>query len=109
MTGGKDDSLTSGHMRPEQALHDLTLALIYLTRLTDSKSDFFSAQDFQAWKNYNWATIDELDKEGLVSSRHGNKSLWLTADGVAKAREILSALNVDDWKPEDVNGPAAHH
>jgi len=85
-----------------QALHDLTLALIYLTRFTDSKSDFFNITDFRAWKNYNWATIDELDEEGLVSSKHGNKSLWLTEEGVQRAREILKELNIDDWKPEDV-------
>lgn len=89
-------------MTANQALHDLTLALIYLTRMTDNKSDFFSVTDFRAWKNYNWNTIDELDEEGLVSSKHGNKSLWLTADGVKAAREILNDLNIDDWKPEDM-------
>lgn len=89
-------------MTANQALHDLTLALIYLTRFTDNKSNFFQVQDFHAWKNYNWDTIDELDTEGLVSSKHGNKSLWLTEDGVKKAREILAGLGIDDWKPEDV-------
>lgn len=89
-------------MNAEKALHDLTLALIYLTRMSDNKADFFSVQDFQAWKSYNWETVDELDAEGLVSSKHGNKSLWLTSDGVVKAREILKEHNIEDWNPEDV-------
>ena len=44
----------------------------------------------------------KLDEEGLVSSKHGNKSLWLTEDGVKKAREILDRLGIEDWRPEDL-------
>ena len=89
-------------MTAEQALHDLTLTLIYLTRFTDSKSDFFSNTLFQAWKNYDWSTLDELDEEGLVSSNHRSKSLWITEDGVKRAKEIMKRLDIEDWKPEDV-------
>ena len=91
-------------MKPEQAMHDLTLALIYLTRMSEERkgSDLWDIKDFRAWKNYEWDTIDKLDEEGLVSSKHGNKSLWLTEDGVKKAREILDKLGIEDWKPEDL-------
>ena len=91
-------------MTPNEALHDLTLALIYLTRISERQngSDLWDVKPFQAWKNYNWDTVDELDEEGLVSSRHGNKSLWLTEDGVKRAREILEKQGIEDWKPEDL-------
>ena len=91
-------------MKPEQAMHDLTLALIYLSRMSEQRngSDLWDIKDFRAWKNYEWDTIDKLDEEGLVSSKHGNKSLWLTEDGVKKAREILDMLGIEDWKPEDL-------
>lgn len=91
-------------MKPEQAMHDLTLALIYLTRMSEQRngSDLWDIKDFRAWKNYEWDTVDKLDEEGLVSSKHGNKSLWLTEDGVKKAREILDKLGIEDWKPEDL-------
>lgn len=91
-------------MKPEQAMHDLTLALIYLTRMSEERkgSDLWDIKDFRAWKNYEWDTVDKLDEEGLVSSKHGNKSLWLTEDGVKKAREILDRLGIEDWKPEDL-------
>ena len=91
-------------MKPEQAMHDLTLALIYLTRMSEQRngSDLWDIKDFRAWKNYEWDTVDKLDEEGLVSSKHGNKSLWLTEDGVKKAREILDRLGIEDWKPEEL-------
>ncbi len=89
-------------MTPEQALHDLTLTLIYLTRFTESKSTFFSNTSFQAWKNYNWNTLDELNEEGFISSNHRSKSLWITEDGVKKAREIMKKMGIEDWKLEDV-------
>lgn len=91
-------------MKPEQAMHDLTLALIYLTRMSEQRngSDLWDIKDFRAWKNYEWDTVDKLDEEGLVSSKHGNKSLWLTEDGVKKAREILDRLGIEDWRPEDL-------
>ena len=90
-------------MTAEQALHDLTLALIYLTRMSTDKhaKDFWNITDFQAWKGYNWETLDELDREGLISSKPGNKSMWLTAEGVVRAREILANLNIEDWKPKE--------
>ena len=81
-------------MTPEQALHDLTLTLIYLTRFTDS--DFFSNTSFQAWKNYNWNTLDELNEEGLISSNHRSKSLWITEDGVKRAKEIMKKMGIED-------------
>ena len=43
---------------------DQTLTLIYLTRFTDKKADLWKEQDFQAWKNYDWNTIDELGGGG---------------------------------------------
>ena len=42
--------------------------------------------------------MDKLDSEGLVIDKHGNKSLWLTEDGVKRAREILDELGSMDWK-----------
>lgn len=87
-------------MKPETALHDLTLALIYLTRISERQngSDLHDIKPFQAWKNYDWGTLDELDEEGMISSRHGNKSLWLTEEGVKAARQILEGLGIEDWE-----------
>ncbi len=87
-------------MTAKEAVHDLTLALIYLTRfIEDEKRDELrQIRDFRAWKNYDWNTIDKLDEEGLVISKHGNKSLWITEDGVVKARELLERFGISDWE-----------
>ncbi len=91
-------------MSPDKAKHDLTLVLIYLSRMADRKSDFWRDDiNFQAWKNYSWETVDALDEEGLVISKHGNKSLWLTPEGVAKAREVMEKLNISDWTEADIS------
>jgi len=85
---------------PKQALHDLTLALIYLTRFTEGrgkKTDFWEAKEFRAWKSYDWDTLDQLNKEEYIIDHHGNKSLWLTEEGVNKAKEILNNLGIQDW------------
>ena len=89
---------------PKQALHDLTLAMIYLTRFIEGrghKTDFWEAKEFKAWKSYDWDTLDQLNEEGYIIDRHGNKSLWLTEEETAKAREILNALNIRDWEKKD--------
>ena len=81
---------------PEKALHDLTLAMLYLTRFTDSRQKGEENLS-RAWKSYDWDTLDKLSEEGLTIDRHGNKSLYLTEEGIAKAKEILDDLNIRDW------------
>ena len=85
---------------PEQALHDLTLALIYLTRQANTKNpaDFWKVTDFRAWKSYDWDVMDKLDEEELVVNVHRNKSVIITEDGVRKARQILEQYGIEDWK-----------
>jgi len=83
---------------PEQALHDLTLALIYLTKFKESDRRFKSEDTlYRAWKSYDWATLDKLNEEELIIDRHGNKSLYLTEEGEAKAKEILKTLGIRNW------------
>lgn len=82
-------------MDRKQALHDLTLALIYLTRFTDNRNKS-EDQLPRSWKSYDWITLDKLSEEELIIDRHGNKSLYLTEEGIAKAKEILNNLGIQD-------------
>ncbi len=89
---------------PKQAIHDLTLVLIYLTRFIDQRgkrTDFWETKEFKAWKSYDWDTLDQLNEEEYIIDRHDNKSLWLTEEGVNKAKEILSRLGIRDWEKKD--------
>ena len=91
-------------MTSNQALHDLTLVLIYLTRQADRKSDFWRDDiNFMAWKSYSWGTVDDLNDEGLIFTKHRNKSILLTTEGVAAARKVMEELNISDWTEEDIS------
>ena len=86
---------------PDQALHDMTLAMLYLTRFKESGRLIPETQLFRAWKSYDWDTLDKLSEEELTIDRHGNKSLYLTEEGVKKAKEILEKYGISDWEMKD--------
>ena len=68
----------SGKTSPDQALHDMTLAMLYLTRFKESGRFVPETPLFRAWKSYDWDTLDKLSEEEFTIDRHGNKSLYLT-------------------------------
>ncbi len=82
----------------DQALHDMTLAMLYLTRFKEHSRSSSEDQLFRAWKSYDWDTLDKLSEEELIIDRHGNKSLYLTEEGVEKAKEILEKYGISDWE-----------
>jgi hypothetical protein len=48
---------------------------------------------YQAWKGFEWATLDQLHEKGLIDDpKHKNKSLALTDDGVADAAAAFQWL-----------------
>ena len=81
----------------EQAVHDLTLALLYLTRFKEGRGKQ-EDQLFRAWKSYDWDALDKLSEEEFTIDRHGNKGLYLTDEGCARAKEILDCLGIQDWE-----------
>lgn len=83
-------------LSPDEAVHDLTLALLYLNCFTDSRQKGEEVLP-RAWKSYDWDALDKLSEEEYIIDRHGNKSLYLTESGMQKAREILNTLNISDW------------
>ena len=90
----------------DEAVHDLTLALLYLTRFAEDqgKKDLWAIDSFRAWKSYDWNALNKLVEEELIIDRHGNKSLWITEEGVIKAREILNRLGISDWESKKKAG-----
>ena len=86
-------------MKHNEAVENLTLALLYLTRFNDGEK-YHAQFNEMAWKNYDFDTIDLLDEKGLiydVRNRHGRgKYVYLTEAGREKAREILATLGIED-------------
>ena len=80
----------------QEAIDELTLALLYLTRFPDREGSSF---DEIAWKNYDFDAIDRLDKEGLIINpkrRRGGtyKYAYMTQEGRMRARGILSRFGI---------------
>ena len=93
---------TEDMIPPEQALYDMTLAMIYTTSFTDGRMKKYEDPSLlRAWKSYDWDTLDKLSEEELIIDRHGNKSLYLTDEGVAKAKEILEKYGIADWEKQE--------
>lgn len=81
-----------------EAIEDLTLALLYLTRFHDREGKYFNEI---AWKGYDFNVIKKLDESDLIvdpKNRRGGscKYAYLTEKGREKAREILDKLGIED-------------
>ena len=85
---------------PEKALHDLTLAVIYLSRNLDNNqyNKKMGVKSYWSWKTYNFDVLDKLNSEELIIDKHGNKTVYLTDDGVDRAKMILEQLGIVDWE-----------
>ena len=85
---------------PEKALHDLTLAVIYLSRNLDNNpyNKKMEIKSYWSWKNYDWDVLDQLNSEELITDKHGNKTVYLTDEGIDRAREILKQFGIEDWE-----------
>ena len=83
----------------QDAKRELTMMLIYLSRFTEGR--FSSAEDFFAWKGYDFDVLNELDDQDLIrqgSHPSRSKSVYITEDGMEKARQLLRKYGIDDWK-----------
>lgn len=76
-------------MDRDNLLQALTLAMI---RLTSWEEKGFNGPVLRAWKGYDWKTVDQLVEANLIDTEHRWKSVYLTAEGKARADEILSHL-----------------
>ena len=82
----------------QDAIDELTLALLYLTRFHDREGNHF---DELAWKGYDFDAIERLDKADYIIDPKTKKGgsyqyAYLTEKGSARAREILDKLHIAD-------------
>lgn len=76
-------------MSRDDLLHDLTLAMLYLTSWEEKGP---GGPVRRAWKGYDWDVIDRLDSEGLISTCHRAKSAYLSDEACRRAEEIVARL-----------------
>ena len=89
-------------IKPDQAIRDLTIALMYLTRFSEGEK-FSEAKVFYAWKGYDFDVLKEFDDKDLVSLGNNparTKRAYLTKEGMEYAKAVLDKLGIDDWQAE---------
>ena len=77
-------------MDENQQVSDLTLMLIYLTAWEEKVVRDETV--LRSWKGYDWDTLNGLEDKGLISGSRRSKSVYLTDEGVARAKELLATL-----------------
>jgi len=82
----------------DEAVRELSLALLFLNRWRkcEGKKNARKYWPWQAWKNYDFDTLNELEGKDFARSSHRAKSLTLTKTGMAEARRILEKYHIAD-------------
>ena len=70
----------------ENTIKELTLLLIYLTSWQE---EVMSTKIQRSWKGYPFEVLDELKEENYISGSKTAKSVYLTAEGIIKAKELM--------------------
>jgi len=82
---------------PENAIKELTMVLMYLTRFNES--DRFGSKLDISWKGYDFDVIDKLDEEDYIrQGNHRSKSVAITEAGIKLSQSLLNKYNILDWK-----------
>ena len=69
-----------------KAIKELTLLLIYLTSWQEEAG---SVKIQRSWKGYPFEILDELREEGYLTERKTAKSVYLTEEGLDRAKELM--------------------
>lgn len=70
----------------DETIKELTLLLIYLTSW---KEDTNLTKVQRSWKGYPFDALDELNEEGYIDGNKRAKSVYLTEEGLGKAKELM--------------------
>lgn len=88
----------SGKKSYEEAIEELSLMLMYLTRIQDN-NEFCRYREL-SWKGYDFDVLDKLDSKELILQPKGRKGygkyLYLTEAGRRRAQELLQEYGISD-------------
>lgn len=70
----------------DDTINELTLLLLYLTSW---KEDAGFTKVIRSWKGYPFESLDELAEGGFIDGSRGAKSVYLTEEGIQKAKELV--------------------
>jgi ribosomal protein S18 acetylase RimI-like enzyme len=78
----------------QQAIEELSLMLMYLTRFQDNNE--FCRYMETSWRSYDFNALDELEKKDLLYQPKKTKCVYLSEEGKAHARELLDEYQIAD-------------
>lgn len=78
----------------EQAIEELSLMLMYLTRFQDNNE--FCRYREVSWRGYDFEALNELEKKNLIYQPKKSKCVYLSEEGKEQARQLLSAYQIAD-------------
>ena len=81
-----------------QAMKELTLALLFLTRIGDH-AKFSKSKEFYAWRGYDFGVIDRLEQAGYLDQ--GNyprkmRIIHITKEGLEQGARLLEKYGIKD-------------
>ena len=78
----------------EEQLKRLTLLMIYLQSWDENvKKEYHDGAILRAWQGYDFGILDSLSEEGFISDSKRAKSVYLTEEGIRKAKEIQEKIS----------------
>lgn len=78
----------------EQAIEELSLMLIYLTRFQDNNE--YCRYLENSWKGYDFDTLEKLEQKKLLFQPRKSKCVYLSEEGKKQARRLLNEYNLCD-------------
>ena len=77
----------------DEAIKDLTLALMYLTRFNNREEPHFHEL---SWKGYDHETLKELDEEDMIRTPSRTQYAYILPDGRKRAMDVIKELGIAD-------------
>lgn len=88
----------------EQAIEELTLMLLYLSRFVDRDIPSLDGKTmYHSWKGYDFGILNELNEKDFI--RQGNcpsrsKSVYITDEGIQRAKNLMKEYGIEDRDTE---------
>ena len=78
----------------EQAIEELSLMLMYLTRFHDHNE--FCRYREVTWKGYDFDVLNQLEERGMILQPRKGKCVYMTEMGKEQARALLHEYQIQD-------------
>ena len=79
----------------QDQINKLTLLLLYLNSWEEKE---FGVSIRRAWKGHDFDTLNKLEEDGFITQSKTAKSLYLTEEGIAAAKQLenlLAAIDIE--------------